>query len=148
MSEKVDEREIERDLAAIETIKAQIGALNKQFESLELSVQEHERAIETLENYLKMKDEEILVPIGGGAFISAKVGEKKGMITIGSSLYTEIPIEDMIKKLKERKDDLNNMLAKISGDLTKLQQNYALLNAKVDEEYRKYLEERGNVQAP
>ncbi len=147
MSEK-KEQEIEKDLATIETIKAQILNLNKQFETLQISIQEHEKAIETLENYKNMKDEEILVPVGGGVFISAKINEKKGLITIGSSLYTQLPIEEMIKKLEGRKKDLEDMSSKISKDLYTLQQNYAILDAKIEDEYRKYLEERKNVQSP
>ncbi len=147
MSENM-EKEIEKDMATIETIKAQIVNLNKQFETLQISIQEIEKAVETLKHYEKMKDEEILIPIGGGTFISAKINDKKGFITIGSSLYTQLPIQEMIKKLEARKKDMEDMSSKVSNDLYQLQQNYAILDAKIEDEYRKYLEERRNVQSP
>ena len=144
----MNEEELERGIATLEILKAQIANLQKQIESLQVSIQEHARARETLENYVKMKNDEILVPIGAGVLISAKVEAKKGLITIGNELYTELPIEKIIEKLKERQKDLENLQIKLNTDIKKLQENYAVLSAKVEQDYAKYLEERRNVQGP
>ena len=142
----MNEGELERGFATLELLKAQINNLQKQLEAVTLSVQEHSKAIETLENYEKMENDEILVPVGAGVLISAKVEGKKGLITIGNELYTEMPIEKIVEKLKERRGELENLQMKLSTDIKKLQENYALLGAKLEEDYTKYLEERGNVQ--
>jgi len=122
--------------------------LQNQIATLELSIQEHERAIETLEGYGNIGDEEILVPIGAGVLVSMRVSEKKGMISIGNQLFTELPIGKIIEKLRERKENMENLVKKLSEDSYKLQQNYAALSAKVEEDYKKYLKARENVQAP
>ncbi len=139
------EREIEQGIATLEAIKVHIDNLQKQIATIELSIQEHERAIETMENYSKMTDEEILVPIGAGVFISARIKDKRALITIGNSLYTELPPEKISEKLKKRKEDLEKLKEKLTQDLYKLQENYALLSARVEENYRKYLQEKGNI---
>jgi len=144
----MNEEELEKGIATLEILKAQITNLQKQIEALEVSVQEHIRARETLENYIKMDNDEILVPVGAGVLISAKVEKKKGLITIGNELYTELPLEKIIEKLKERQKDLENLQIKLTTDIKKLQENYALLSAKVEQDYAKYIEERRNVQNP
>lgn len=142
------EKEIEQGIATLETIKIHMENLQNQIAALELSIQEHEKAIETMESYKDMRDEEILVPVGAGVFIGAKIDGKKALITIGNSLYTELPPEKILEKLKKRKEDLEKLKAKLTEDLYKLQQHYAALSAKVEENYRKYLEAKGNVQTP
>jgi len=144
----MNDEELEKGIATLEILKAQITNLQKQIEALEVSVQEHIRARETLENYIKMDNDEILVPVGAGVLISAKVEKKKGLITIGNELYTELPLEKIIEKLKERQKDLENLQIKLTTDIKKLQENYALLSAKVEQDYAKYIEERRNVQNP
>jgi prefoldin alpha subunit len=74
------EREIEQGIATLEALKVHIDNLQKQIATLEVSIQEHERAIETMESYKDMEDEEILVPIGAGVFIGARVSEKKALL--------------------------------------------------------------------
>ncbi len=142
------EESIERGIATLEGLKVQIENLQQQLAALELSIQEHEKAIETIEGYSKLNDEEILIPIGAGVLISATISGKKGLISIGNSLYTEMEIEKIAEKLKERKSELEKLRAKLMEDSYKLQENYALLSAKVEDDYRRYLEERRNVQAP
>ncbi len=144
----MNEEELERNLATLEILKAQITNLQKQIEALENSIREHKRAKETLEGYLNIEDEEILIPIGAGVLISAKVEEKKGLVTIGNEIYTEMPLEKIIERIDERRKDLENLELKLSTDIKKLQENYAILSAKVEQDYAKYVEERQNVQGP
>ncbi len=143
-----EEENIEKGLATLEVLKAQIGNLQKQIDVLQASLNEHERAIETLQGYKDIENEEILVPIGAGVFISVRVSQKKGLISIGSDIFTQLPIEKMIEKLESRKKDIEELLKKLSEDSYKLQQNYAALSAKVEEDYQRYLKARKNVQAP
>ncbi len=142
------EQSIERGIATLESLKVQIENLQKQIAALELSIEEHEKAIETITGYSKMQDDEILIPIGAGVLISARISGKKGLISIGNSLYTEIEIEEIAKTLKERKEDMEKLRNQLMQDSYKHHENYALLNAQVEEEYRRYIEERRNVQAP
>jgi len=144
----MNEEELEKGIATLEILRAQITNLQKQIEALAISIQEHIKARETLENYLNLENDEILVPVGAGVLISAKVDTKRGLITIGNNLYTELPINKIIEKLKERQKDLENLQVKLTTDIKKLQENYTLLSAKVEQDYAKYLEERENVQGP
>ena len=148
MSENDKERNIEKGIATLEALKVNIDNIQKQLATVELSIQEHNRALETMEYYKDMDNDDILVPVGAGVFIGAKISGKKALISIGNDLFTELPIEKIIEKLKNRKKELEDLQKKLTEDLYKLQENYTLLSAQVEEDYRKYLEERGNVQAP
>ncbi|EDY36470.1 prefoldin, alpha subunit [Aciduliprofundum boonei T469] len=144
----MNEEELEKGLATLEVLKAQISNLQTQIDALQRSIQEHTNAKETIEGYMKMENDEILVPIGAGVMISVKVQEKKGLITIGNELYTELPLEKILEKIEKRKKDLEDLQLKLSTDLKRLQENYAVLSAKVEQDYAKYIEERKNVQGP
>ncbi len=144
----MNEEELEKGLATLEILKAQISNLQTQIDALQKSIQEHESAKETIEGYMKMENDEILVPVGAGVLISAKVQDKKGLITIGNELYTELPLEKILEKIEKRRKDLEDLQLKLTTDLKKLQENYAALSAKVEQDYAKYVEERKNVQSP
>ncbi len=144
----MNEEELEKGLATLEVLKAQISNLQTQIDALQRSIQEHTNAKETIEGYMKMENDEILVPIGAGVMISVKVQEKKGLITIGNELYTELPLGKILEKIEKRKKDLEDLQLKLSTDLKRLQENYAVLSAKVEQDYAKYIEERKNVQGP
>ncbi len=148
MSENDKERNIEKGIATLEALKVNIDNIQKQLATVELSIQEHNRALETMEHYKDMDNDDILVPVGAGVFIGAKISGKKALISIGNDLFTELPIEKIIEKLKNRKKELEDLQKKLTEDLYKLQENYTLLSAQVEEDYRKYLEGRRNVQAP
>ena len=142
------ERSLEQGISTLEGIKAQIENMQQQVRAIELSIQEHRRAIETVDGYKNMENDEVLVPVGAGVLIAARVDKKRGMISIGNKLYTEMQIDKIGEKLKLRLDDLEKLRQKMAEDSYKLQENYAILSAKVEDEYKKYLEERGNVQTP
>ena len=143
-----EEESIEKGIATLEVLKAQMENLQKQMDVLQVSIQEHERAIETLQGYRDIEKEEVLVPIGAGVFISVQISEKKGLISIGNQIFTQLPIDKIIEKLEERKKDMEELLKKLSEDSYKLQQNYAALSAKVEDDYRKYMQARKDVQTP
>ena len=138
MSESDKERNIEKGIATLEAIKVNIDNIQKQLATVELSIQEHNRALETMEYYKDMDNDDILVPVGAGVFIGAKISGKKALISIGNDLFTELPIEKIIEKLKKRKNELEELQKKLTEDLYKLQENYTLLSAQVEEDYRKY----------
>ncbi len=144
----MNEESLQQGIATLELIKVQIENLQKQIDALQLSIQEHARAIETLEGYAKIDDQEMLVPIGAGVFISARMGEKKGMLSIGNELFVELPLEKIIENLKSRRQSFESLLTKLTEDMKKLQGTYAALSERVEKDYQKYLEERGNVQGP
>lgn len=144
----MNEDELQKGIATLELLKVQIENLQKQIDAIQLSIQEIIRAVETLEGYTKMENDEILVPIGAGVFISAKIGEKKGIMGIGNNLFVDLPLEKMIESLKERRKKYEELLSKLTIDMKKLQENYAVLSDKVEKDYQKYLEEMKNVQSP
>jgi len=144
----MNEEELQKGIATLELLKVQIENLQKQIDAIQLSIQEIIRAVETLEGYTKMENDEILVPIGAGVFISAKIGEKKGIMGIGNNLFVDLPLEKMIESLKERRKKYEELLSKLTMDMKKLQENYAVLSDKVEKDYQKYLEEMKNVQSP
>ena len=144
----MNEDELQKGIATLELLKVQLENLQKQIDAIQLSIQEIIRAVETLEGYTKMENDEILVPIGAGVFISAKIGEKKGIMSIGNNIFVDLPLEKMIESLKERRKKYEELLSKLTIDMKKLQENYAVLSDKVEKDYQKYLEEMKNVQSP
>jgi len=129
------QREIQEYLYRIELIKSQLEALTQQGEIFEMTANEILRAKETLENVRNLESgKEILIPLGGDAFITAKVSEvKKIMISVGAKTIIEKDTDGAIEMLDKRLDNLNQMNQNIVQGITNLQQQAEIMNQKIQQ---------------
>ncbi len=122
----VSEAEFRRAVSILDTYKAQLENLQKQQELLALSVEELMRARETMSRYGEAgKGAQILVPIGGNAFLFGKIADHENAIMgIGS----DVLVEEGIPKAIERLDGRIKQVQEAAGSLS---QRVADLDARV-----------------
>ena len=91
-----NDEELQRYMMQIEQYKEQLTNLEMQISYIQSAVAEYNRAKVTVENLEKVdKETEMIVPIGGGAFINAKpTNSSKVLVDIGSGYVAEKKYED------------------------------------------------------
>ena len=128
----MSEQQLRQTVSALDMRRAQLENLSQQQELIRGSIDEHLRAKETLENYLKIdKDDELLVPVGAGIFIKTRTGDQKEALSgIGSGIVLERDIKEIVKHLDEQLEQLKisaqelaTQTVKISGAVEELTQS-------------------------
>jgi prefoldin alpha subunit len=126
------DEELNRYMVQIEQYKEQMGQLEMQFQYIHATLADYNKAKMTLEN-LSNADvgSEVLVPIGGGAFIGATAkNTSKVLMDIGGNIVTEKTPEDAIKKIDERLENLEKTQEKMNEMMQNLQNEAAEVSAK------------------
>lgn len=100
----VSEVELRRAVSVLDAYRAQFDALQKQQEILALSLEEMMRARETMARYKQAgKGAEILVPVGGNAFLFGQIADAdRAVIGIGSDVLVEEPIPAALERIDGR----------------------------------------------
>ncbi|MGC8663741.1 MAG: prefoldin subunit alpha [Thermoplasmata archaeon] len=143
-----NENALENLLATADVLKKHIENLNVQIQFLREQREEHYNAKLTLESYLKLENEEILMDIGADTFVYCKVSEKKkAMISIGSNVILEYDIPKAIETLNSRIKDLEEAEKKFLQENEKAQSQYSAVERRIEEIYSSY-KGKGNVQSP
>jgi len=133
----VNEEEVRQALAALDMYRAQAETLAEQQQLVQVSIEEYARAKETLSKWKDAAEEsEILVPVGGNSFVFAKViSNAKALVGIGTGLTIERPIEEALKTIDERVNELTTGLKKITDSRMMVESRAAQLTQMVQTEY-------------
>jgi prefoldin alpha subunit len=124
------EEEIRRLLAAYQQYQAQAEALARQLGLTQMTIEGLDRALRAVEALKKAEEgQEMLVPIGSGSFIHAKLASReKVILNVGAGVSIEKTVTDAGEALKVRKADvvegakkLNEVLARIDQEMQKIQ---------------------------
>ncbi len=143
-----NEEAIENLLATADILKKHIENLSVQIAYLRDQIEEHTRARETLEGYIKMQENELLVNIGADTYLYLNKSDKKrAMIPLGSGIVVESSIERAIDMLKSRLKDMQDLYTKLLQESEKAQGQYIAIERKVEEIYNRY-QGKANVQNP
>jgi prefoldin alpha subunit len=125
------EEEIRRLVNAYQQYQAQAEAISQQVGLTQMTLQGLDRAILAVEALNSAKDgEEMLVPIGSGSFIHAKLASKERVVlNVGAGVSIEKPTAEAKDSLKARKEEvaqagkkMSDMLMKIEQEMAKIQQ--------------------------
>ena len=125
------EKTITQNLTLIEYYKEQLNSLDMQLQISQAALNDYTKAKLTLENLSKStKEDDILIPIGGGTFIKGNLTENNKILTdIGAGIVTEKPLKDALAKVDERiklmqdnRDKLINLAQKIQTEAAELSQ--------------------------
>ncbi len=132
-----EERDIREVAAAVETAKAQLEGLIRQRELIQMAVEEHVRARETIKNLLdSTPGDEVLIPVGADSYVHAKVSEKRdAVVGVGSGVSIQRGSEDAGKILQGRIDDLSQAFQKVSERANQLEGFVQEMTAKLQEQY-------------
>jgi len=124
------EEEIRRLLAAYQQYQAQSEAIAQQLGLTQMTIQGLDRAILAIDALDSATDgQEMLVPIGSGSFVFAKLASKERVVlNVGAGVSIEKPAAEARESLKVRKAEvaeaskkLSEMLNKIDGEMAKIQ---------------------------
>jgi len=139
-----DEGKFREDYALLETAKSQLDALVKQQQLIQMAIEEHVRARETITSLAKgSPGDEVLIPVGADSYIYAKISDTKdAVVGVGSATSIRRSSEEAEKILDSKIDDLSRAFKTVSDraaqtdayirDLSdKVQQQYELLQTGV-----------------
>lgn len=110
------EQELRDNYVMMETAKAQLEGLAKQQELIQLAVEEHVRARETIKQMAKGNPgDDILVPLGADSYIHAKISDNRDAIVgAGSGVSIKRKPDEAEKILDSKIDDLSRAFKSIS----------------------------------
>ena len=110
----MSEEELQKYAVMLQQQQQQAEYLQQNITQIQLTIQELDDAIKTLETLDgNGKEQEILVPIGVGTFLFSEVkNTNRIMVGIGSGVSVERDRETSIKTLSTRKEELDDVLKK------------------------------------
>ncbi|OGS42688.1 MAG: prefoldin subunit alpha [Euryarchaeota archaeon RBG_16_62_10] len=129
----VDERQLREDYATLEAAKAQLDGLAKQQQLVQLAIDEHVRARETIKDLTKgAAGDDSLVPIGADSYIHAKVSDNRhAIVGVGSAVSIRRSPEEAEKVLDSRIDDLSRAFKSLADRATQTEMMIQDLSEKV-----------------
>ena len=134
----MNEEESRQMMAALESYRGQLESLAEDQKVIQFSLEETIRAKETLRLY-KDADEgsEILVPVGGGSFVYARVSSSdRVLLGLGSGVTAEKSIDDAVETMEERIKELSETAKTVSSRKAQLEAENARLTQKFQEAYQ------------
>ena len=131
------EQQVRESYMMLESAKAQLEGLAKQQELIQLAVEEHVRARETIKEIAKgAADDEVLVPLGADSYIHAKISDNKDAIVgVGSGISIRRSPEDAEKILDTKIDDLSRAFKSITDKAAQTEAMVQELSEKVQAQY-------------
>lgn len=135
--EMPSEQQVRESYMMLESAKAQLEGLAKQQELIQLAVEEHVRARETIKEIAKgAADDEVLVPLGADSYIHAKISDNKDAIVgVGSGVSIRRSPEEAEKILDTKIDDLSRAFKSITDKAAKTEAMVQELSEKVQAQY-------------
>ncbi|ASJ12752.1 prefoldin subunit alpha [Thermococcus thioreducens] len=116
--------EMERLAYEYQILQAQAQLLAQNLELLTLGRNEFQAVKETLEELRKVEEEkpEILVPIGAGSFLKARIEDKENaIVSVGAGYAIEKNLDDAVSYLDARIKEYEEAIAKTQEALRKLE---------------------------
>jgi prefoldin alpha subunit len=133
----VNEQEIKQALSTLELYRAQAESLAEQQQLIQMSLDEHTRARETLTRWKNAEPgAEILVPVGGNSFVFAQVAvNDKALVGVGSGVTIERPLGEAVTTIEARISEMVEASKKIAENLGVLESRSSNLTQMVQAEY-------------
>jgi prefoldin alpha subunit len=134
MNDMTWEEELQKHMEMIEYYKEQLRLLELQFSYLQSAIADQTKAKLTLEKLSKVKkDADVLLPIGGGAFIDATAkNPSKVLFEVGGGVVLEKTADEAAEKIGKRITDLQQTEEKISSMAQQLQTGVAEASDKAE----------------
>lgn len=133
------EAELRDGMAMLENAKAQLDALSKQQQLIQLAIEEHVRARETIKKVTQgAPGDEVLIPVGADSYIYAKISDRKdGVVGVGSGVSIQRKPEDAEKYLEGKIDDLTQAFKKVADRASQTEAMIEELSARLEDMYAK-----------
>jgi len=134
-----DETVMRENMMRLETAKAQLEGLAKQQELIQLAIEEHAKARETVKNLSNSTSgDELMIPIGADSYIYARASDRKDVVVgVGSAVSIQRGAEDAEKILDARIEELAQAFQKITEIAAQTENAISELTEKIQEQYER-----------
>jgi len=114
-----DREELSKIAYEMQVYREEVQLIQQQMGNLQLNYVSTESAVRTLENIGKLnKQEDVLLPIGAGAYIKAKIQDNEvALIDVGVGVIVEKPIPDAVQLLKSKMKEMDSLREKLQKNL-------------------------------
>jgi len=128
-----DEEELTQSMEELENAKARLENMTKEAELLQMSLNEHMRAISTIRSFVNLPEgREVLVPIGAGAFLPARsAGTGWALLSVGAGISQEKKFDDAIAALEKQAAEIELEERKILQEMRNIEKQANLLNQRI-----------------
>jgi prefoldin alpha subunit len=111
--------EIQKQFYELELYNQQVKKLQDELGKIGIMKMELTKSIESLEGLKESK--ELLVPLGGGAFVKVSViDDGKVIVGTGADIFLEKDIDEVIEDFKKSTDELTNAETMINEQIEKI----------------------------
>ena len=133
--------ELSRLMVLVEQYKEQLNQFEMQISYLQQALNDYNKAKISIENLGKQnKNSNILLPLGGGSFISADTKDpKKILVDVGAGYIVEKDTDDAIKKFQERINEINININKLNDIKSKTEQEATEVYQKAQKLYQEQM---------
>ncbi|MFX0068183.1 MAG: prefoldin subunit alpha [Promethearchaeota archaeon] len=130
----MSEDEIRRAVAELNLYEAQAASLQRRIELVSSVIAELNITKFTLREFKsKESNQEFLAPIGANSYIKARFGDiDKALIGIGAGVVIETGVEEAVKKLEEREEELVKASASLKIQLRQIQNKITEVRPQVE----------------
>ncbi|MFX0096436.1 MAG: prefoldin subunit alpha [Candidatus Hodarchaeota archaeon] len=135
----MSEDEIRKAVAELNLYEAQASSLQRRIELVSSVIAELNITKFTLKEFKsKEANQEFLAPIGANSYIKARLGDiSKAIIGIGAGVVIETDVEEAVKKLEEREEELVKASTSLKIQLRQIQSKINEARPQVEELLRK-----------
>jgi len=132
-----EESDLRENMMRLETAKAQLEGLSKQQELIQLAIEEHVKARETVKSLAKSSaGEELMIPVGADSYIYAKATEKKEVVIgVGSGVSIQRNAEEAEKILDTRVEELAQAFQKVAEMAAQTEGAMQELSERIQQQY-------------
>jgi len=118
-----EEKQLQAHLYEFRMLEGRLKEISEQGEMLMRVLIETRGGLTTLKGLSTSSSNEVLIPIGGGTFVNAKVPPSdKLLVTIGADVIVEKQKEDALKDVEERIKEMENAVSGIEAHRADLNQ--------------------------
>jgi prefoldin alpha subunit len=134
----VTEEEVRQMVALLERYRGQMEMLAEQLGMLQGSEAELGAASELLGRYDGFKDgDELLVPVGGGVFVPARLTTAKSVVAaVGSGVHVELPPGEAAARVSKRRERIREMISQTRATIEQIDASASALSAQLEDSYR------------
>ncbi|WP_421077796.1 prefoldin subunit alpha [Methanothermococcus sp. Ax23] len=110
--------EIQKQFYELELYNQQVKKLQEELGKIEIMKMELMKSIESMEGLKESK--ELLIPLGGGAFVKAEViDSEKVIVGAGADVFLEKNIDEVIEDFKKSSEELTNAETMVKEQIEK-----------------------------
>jgi len=135
----MNDDELRQALSVLDVYKTQLEALAQQAQIFQMSLEEAVKARETMRAFLNAKEgDELLIPVGGASFVSAKAtGSRNAIVGIGSRISVDMELGDAVKYMDDTVKEISEALKKAGESISEMETNARNLSLAVQQEYQR-----------